>query len=159
MLTKVMKWISIVLLLLAGLRLPTTGNQVMLEIVVCVSGLLAVMQAVRTSHYSWAAGFLAIAVLFNPIVNLGISGKTLLWLDWACLATFLLSLAAWKRRPTASRASIDAGTGGKQVTIKPATFPVPEGYGKCKGITHGRQRQTRRHPDQNPVLFECLGDG
>ena len=114
MLTKVMKWVSIVVLLLAGLRLPTTGNQVMLEIVVCVSGLLAVMQAVRTSHYSWAAGFLAIAVLFNPVVTLGLSGKTLLWVDWACLATFLLSLAAWKRRPTASRASITDRTAGSK---------------------------------------------
>jgi hypothetical protein len=106
MLTRVMKWISIVVLLLAGLRLPTTGNQVLLEIVVCVSGLLAVTQAVRSSQYFWAAVFLAIAIIFNPIVTIGLSGKTLLWLDWASLATFLLSLAAWKRRPTASRVSI-----------------------------------------------------
>jgi hypothetical protein len=51
-------------------------------------------------------------VLFNPIVTLGLSGKTLLWLDWACLATFLLSLAVWKRRPTASRALIKDHTPG-----------------------------------------------
>jgi hypothetical protein len=114
MLTKVMKWVSVVLLLLAGLRLPTTGNQVMLEIVVCVSGILAVTQAVRTCHYSWAAVFLTIAVLFNPVVTLGLSGKPLLWLNWACLATFLLSLAAWNRRPAASRASLANRTPGRE---------------------------------------------
>ena len=112
MLTKVMKWVSIVVLLLAGLRLPTTGNQILLEIVVCVSGLLAVAQAVRGSQYIWAAVFLAIAIIFNPIVTLGLSGKTLFWLEWVCLATFLLSLAAWKRRPVVSRASITDRTAG-----------------------------------------------
>ena len=112
MLTKMMKWVSIIVLLLAGLRLPTSGNQLLLEIVVCGASLLAVMQAVRTSQFFWAAGFSAIAVLFNPIVTLGLSGKTLLWLDWACLATFLLSLAVWKRRPTASRALIKDHTPG-----------------------------------------------
>ena len=114
MLTNMMKWISVAVLLLAGLRLPTTGNQVLLEIVVCVSGLLAAMQAVRVGQYIWAAGFLAIAVLFNPIVTLGLSGKTLLWLDWVCLATFLLSLAAWKSRPTAFRALITDHTPGNK---------------------------------------------
>jgi hypothetical protein len=114
MLTKMMKWVSIIVLLLAGLRLPTAGNQLLLEIVVCGSSLLAIMQAVRASQYFWAAGFSAIAVLFNPIVTLGLSGKTLLWLDWVCLATFLMSLAAWKRRPTASRASITDWTAGSK---------------------------------------------
>jgi hypothetical protein len=99
-----MKWVSVVLLLLAGLRLPTMGNQVLLEIVVCVSALLAFTKAVRASRYFWAAGFSVIAVLFNPIVTLGLSGKTLLWLNWVCLVAFLLSIAAWKRTPTASRA-------------------------------------------------------
>ena len=106
MVTKMMKWISVVVLLLAGLRLPTTGNQVLLEIVVCLSSLLAITQAVSASQYFWAAGFLTIAIIFNPIVTLGLSGKTLLWLNWACLATFLLSLAAWNRRSIPSRAPI-----------------------------------------------------
>jgi len=114
MFTRMMKWVSVVVLLLACLRLPTAGNQVMLEIVVCVSGLLAFTQAVRAAKYIWAAGFIVIAIIFNPIVTLGISGKTLLWLDWVCLATFLWSLAAWKRRPTASRASITDRTAGSQ---------------------------------------------
>jgi hypothetical protein len=112
MLTKMMKWVSVVVLLLAGLRLPTAGNQVLLEVVVCLSGLMAIMQAVRASQYYWAAVFFTIAIIFNPVVTLGLSGKTLLWLDWVCLATFLLSLAAWKRQPTASRAPISVRTPG-----------------------------------------------
>ena len=112
MLTNMMKWVSAVVLLLAGLRLPTAGNQVLLETVVCLSSFLAITQAVRASRYFWAAGFLTIAIIFNPIVTLGLSGKALLWLDWVCLATFLLSLAAWKRRPTACVAPISDSTTG-----------------------------------------------
>ena len=51
MLTNIMKWVSSAVLLLAGLRLATS-YQVLLEIVVCVSGLLVLTQAVRASKYS-----------------------------------------------------------------------------------------------------------
>jgi len=52
MLTKIMKWVSIGLLLLAGLRLASS-YQVLLEFVVCVSALLVVTQAVRAGKYIW----------------------------------------------------------------------------------------------------------
>jgi hypothetical protein len=41
MLTRIMMWVSIAVLLLAALRLPTESYQVMFEVVVCMSGLLA----------------------------------------------------------------------------------------------------------------------
>ncbi len=114
MFTKIMKWVSIAVLLLAVLRLPTASYQVLLEIVVCVSGLLVVTQAVRASKYFWAAGFLAIAVLFNPVVPIALSRKIFLWLDWVCLAAFLFSLAALKRQPTLSIPSITYRTPGSE---------------------------------------------
>jgi len=49
-----------------------------------VSGLLVVTQAIRASKYFWAAGFFAIAVLFNPVVPL-----PLLLLDWVCLSRLI----------------------------------------------------------------------
>jgi hypothetical protein len=113
MLTKIMKWVSIAALFLAGLRL-TVSYQVLLEFVVCVSGILVVTRAVRDSKYLWAAAFFTIAVLFNPVVPVALSRKTFLWLDWVCLMTFLVSLAGLKRHPTLSMASITNRTPGSE---------------------------------------------
>jgi hypothetical protein len=113
MLTKIMKWVSIAILLLAGLRLASS-YQVLLQFVVCVSGLLVFTQAFRAGKYIWAAGFLAIAVLFNPVALIPLSGKVSLWLDWVCLAAFLASLAALKMQPTLSIPSITNRTPGSQ---------------------------------------------
>ena len=112
MLSKVMKWFSIVVLGLAALRLPSANFQVLLEFVVCVTALLAVAQAVGLRKYLWAAGFTVITVLFNPIVVVALSRRTWFWLDWICLMTFLVSLAALKRQPTFSEPSIT--TAGRQ---------------------------------------------
>jgi Family of unknown function (DUF6804) len=73
--TKTMKWVFITMLLLAILQLPVARHQVLLSIVVCTSGLLVVAQAVRAGKYPWAIGFLAIAVLFNPVVSIARSGS------------------------------------------------------------------------------------
>jgi len=102
MVTRIMKWVSIAALLLAVLRLPTASYQILLEVVVCVTALLVVTQAVRTGKYFWAAGFIVIAVLFNPVVPVALSRKTSLWLDLVCLAAFLVSLAALKTKPLLS---------------------------------------------------------
>jgi len=96
-----MKWIAIATLFLAVLGFPIVSHRAVLEIVVCVSGLLVVTQAIRASKYFWAAGFFAIAVLFNPVVPL-----PLLLLDWVCLAAFLVSLAVLRMQPTLSVLSI-----------------------------------------------------
>lgn len=112
--TKSMKGVSIAVLLLAVLRLPSASYQVLLEIFVCVSALLVVTQAVRAGKYFWAAGFVAIAVLFNPVVPVALSRKTFLWLDSVCLMTFLVSLAVLKRQPTLSMPSITNRTPGSE---------------------------------------------
>ena len=68
-----MKWLSITMLLLAVLQLRVASHPVLLAIVVCASGLLVAAQAVRAGKYSWAIGFLAIAVfsiLSYPLVVL-----------------------------------------------------------------------------------------
>lgn len=102
MFTKTMKWISITGLLLALRWPPSTSYQVTLEILICVSALLVVTQAWRAQKYFWAAGFVAIAVLFNPIVPLALARKTFLWLDLVCFAAFLVSLGVLTARPIAT---------------------------------------------------------
>jgi hypothetical protein len=114
MFTKIMKWLSITALLVGLLLRSSTTYQIALEFVVCVSALLVVTQMGRAGKYFWAAGFLAIAVLFNPIAPIALSRKSFLWLDWVCLAAFLLSLAAVKRQATLSIPSITYRTPGSE---------------------------------------------
>jgi hypothetical protein len=114
MLTKIMKWVSVAVLLLTVLRLPSASLQILLEIVVCVSGLLVATQAVRANKYFWAAGFVAITLLFNPIAPIALSRRIFLWLDWVCIAAFLLSLAALKSQPILSMPSITGRTPGSE---------------------------------------------
>ena len=104
--TKLMKWLSVAALLLAGLGLPMGSNRIVLEIIVCVSALLVVTQAIRVGKYFWAAGFSAIAVLFNPIVPIALSGNASLLVDWVCLLAFLVSLFKLRVQPTLSIPSI-----------------------------------------------------
>jgi len=104
--TKFMKWIAIGTLFLAVLGFPIVSQRAVLEIVVCVSALLVVTQAIWASKYFWAAGFLAIAVFFNPLVRVPITGNAFLLLQWVCLAAFLVSLAVLRMQPTLSVLSI-----------------------------------------------------
>ncbi len=112
MFTKIMKWVSIAVLLLAAVWLPSAGSQVLLELVICVSALLVVRQAFRVGKYAWAAGFLTIAALFNPVLPLGLSRGRFLLLDWLCIITFLVSLAVLRRQPVLSIPSITGRTPG-----------------------------------------------
>ena len=74
----------------------TAGGYVELfEIVVCLTAILVVAQAIRAGSYSyfWAAGLAAIAVLFNPFVPVTLARHTFLWVDSICIVMFALSLA------------------------------------------------------------------
>jgi Family of unknown function (DUF6804) len=104
--TKIMKWVSITMLLLAVLRLPVASHPVLLAIVVCATGLLVAAQAVRAGKYSWAVGFLAIAVLFNPVIPIARAGRDILWIDAVGLAAFLTAVVAFKARPALTVLSI-----------------------------------------------------
>jgi len=104
--TKIMKWIAIATLFLAVLGFPIVSHRAVLGIVVCVSCLLVVTQTISAGKYFWAAGFLGIAVLFNPIVPLPLSANVFLLLEWVCLAAFLVSLAVLRMQPTLSVPSI-----------------------------------------------------
>jgi hypothetical protein len=106
MATKFMKWLSIVALLLGLLMRSSASYRIVLELVVCVAALAVVAQAFRTGKYLWGAGFVSIAVLFNPVAPFTLPGSMFLWLDLACVATFALSLAVLKTRPLLSMSGI-----------------------------------------------------
>ena len=108
MMTRIMKCLSIVALLLGFFwSLPVGHRELsasggdslfLFDILVSSTALLVVAEAVRDGKYFWAAGFVAIALLFNPVVPVTLSRKMFLGLDAVCTLTFLASLAYSKTR-------------------------------------------------------------
>ncbi len=114
MFTKIMKLVCVVALLLAALWAASPGIGILVDIVVCVGAVMVSTQAVARRKYLWAAGFAAIAVLFNPVVPVVLSRNVFLALDLACILAFLLSLAAMRRQPMPSIPSIANRTPGSE---------------------------------------------
>ena len=108
MLTIIMKWVSITLLLLAGLWRSSANSELLLEIVVCAGVIPVVLGTIRAGRPRWAVEFVAIALVFNPIGPVRLSHAMPLWLDLTCVAAFLVSLALLKRQPILSTPSITA---------------------------------------------------
>ena len=89
--------------------------QLLLDFMVCMGAIVVVMQAVRAKQYGWAAGFVAIALLFNPVVLvLRLSGELSLLLVLVCIGPFAVSLAALKTQPLLSIPSITGRNPGSQ---------------------------------------------
>jgi len=93
MLTTIMKWVCIAALLLAVIWRSSANYRILLEFMVCAGAVLIVLRACHTGKYPWAAGFIAIAVLFNPVVPIALPRPMLVWVDLVCLVAFVLSLA------------------------------------------------------------------
>lgn len=98
---KTMTWASITALVLAMLFRASPGYQTVMQLVVCAGAILAVFQATRTASYFWAAGFSAIALLYNPIVPIALSHNIFPVL--VSLVMFGLSLAILKTEPPRAR--------------------------------------------------------
>jgi len=112
MLTKIMKWASIAGLFLAVLWRPSENFQLLLEFVVCAGAILVALDAVRAEEYVWATGFVAIALLFNPVAPVVLSRDMFFWLGWASVATFMASLVVLKPKPQLSLESLLARAQG-----------------------------------------------
>jgi len=106
MLTKIMKWVSIAVLLPAVYWQSTAGYQLALQLVVSAGALLVAWQGYRSEKQIWAIGFVAIAVLFNPFQPLTFSREMFLWLNLISIATFLASLIVLKAKPRPAMPSI-----------------------------------------------------
>jgi hypothetical protein len=111
-----MKWVSISALFLAAVFWRFAGNyQLLLDFVVSMGAIVVVMQAVRAGEYGWAAGFVAIAVLFNPAARfLQPPGVLPLLIVMASIAPFAISLVALKTQRLLSVASITDRTPGSE---------------------------------------------
>ena len=101
MLTKIMKWVCIAALLAALIWRSSVNYQILLEFLVCAGAVLLVLRAWRMGKYPWAAGFMAIAVPFNPIAPIVLPHPILVWADLLCLVSFVLSLAVLRTEHSA----------------------------------------------------------
>src|SRR5579864_1059513 len=108
MLGRTLKIISVLTLLIAVfLGRPNSAGLVAFQFLLCGCASLVVFQAVNNSRYIWAALFVLIALLFNPVVPVAFSSRAILAaIDLTALVLFAASLALLKTGPRASVISI-----------------------------------------------------
>jgi hypothetical protein len=114
MLAKIMKLVPIAALVLAAIFWRSAANyQLLLDSVVCIGALIVAQQAVQAKQYLWTAGFIGMALLFNPIVPVfAPSGRLLLFLG--SIAPFAISFFTLKARTLLIVPSITARDPGSQ---------------------------------------------
>jgi hypothetical protein len=105
---RVMKWFTIATLLVTVLFWRFARDfRLELDLVVCVAAGIVMAQAYRAKRYSWVAGFLTIALVFNPIVPLfRPAGDIGLSIVVFAMVPFVMSLVALRARPIMSIPSI-----------------------------------------------------
>jgi hypothetical protein len=113
---QVMKWVSIAALLVAAMFWNSAANyQLELNLVVTIAAAVVLIQAFQAKKYRWAAGFLAIALLFNPAVPIfQLAGGLSLSLVVFAIAPFAISLVALRPHPLLSIPSITDRNPGSQ---------------------------------------------
>ena len=106
MLTKVMKWISVSVLIPAVFWRTSEGYQVALQWIACAGALLVAWEGYRSEKQIWAIGFFAIAVLFNPFQPMTFSREMLICLNLVSIAMFAASLVLLRAKTKLAMPSI-----------------------------------------------------
>lgn len=95
--TKIIKWLSIPVLLIASLFACCAASyEPLVDVAICLGAIIFIQRAIRSQEYFWATGCLAIAVVFTP---LSLMVKIFLLLGFACLVTLANLLAAFRTQP------------------------------------------------------------
>jgi hypothetical protein len=101
MVTTIVKCASIPVLLIASLFACCAASyEPLVDLAVCLCAIVFVQRAIWLREYFWAAGFLAIAVVFTP---LPLVVKALLLIGFAFVATLANLLAAFRTQPAPAR--------------------------------------------------------
>jgi hypothetical protein len=96
-LTNIVKWSSIPVLLIGSLFSRFAASHGLpLDFAICLGAIIVVHRAVWIREYFWAAGFVAIAVVFSPLF---LVAKVFLLLGFTCIAAFATLLTVWKGQP------------------------------------------------------------
>jgi len=112
--TKLMKVVCVAALMLMAFWQASAGAEIVLDILICVGAMTVATQAVARPKYVWTAGFVLIAVLFNPVVPVVFSRNIFFVLDLTCLLAFLISIEALKNQRVLSVPSVTNRTPGSE---------------------------------------------
>ena len=114
MFTMIMKSASVAALLLAVFLSPSASYLIGLQFVVCLAACVAFSQAVQSRKLAWVLSFVAVAILFNPILPVVMPRNYSMVLDFLCLGLFGASLPLLKSPLQLSVASITDRTPGSE---------------------------------------------
>jgi hypothetical protein len=93
----IIKWASIpVLLIAAMLSCFAASYEPLLDSAILAGALFLLLRAVRLQEYFWAAGFVAIVILFCPIF---LAVKIFLLMGFACIGACITLFAAFRAQP------------------------------------------------------------
>jgi hypothetical protein len=94
---KIIKWISLPVLLIGSLFSASAESyEFLVDFVICLGAIIFVQRAASSKEYFWAAGFLAIAAVFSPLL---LVVKIFVLTGLTCVATFATLLAAFRVQP------------------------------------------------------------
>jgi hypothetical protein len=106
MLTTIMKYVAIVTLLATMFWQMAPNLRSYPDFVIATGAVFVLVQAINLRKYWWAAGFVAILFLFNPVRSLGFSFRTMVALQIMTAAVFAVSVQMLKTSPRMTIASI-----------------------------------------------------
>ena len=94
---RIIKWVSIPVLLLAAMfSCLAASYEPLMDFVICLGAILVVHRAVWLREYFWAAGFVAVVVVFSPLF---LAVKIFLLMGFTCIAALITLVAAFRRQP------------------------------------------------------------
>ena len=97
MLPGIIKWVSLPLLLsVSVLTRYAASYELLVDFVICLGAIVYVQREVWLKEYFWAAGFVAVAVVFSPLL---LVVKIFLLIGFICIATLVTLLTAFRRQP------------------------------------------------------------
>jgi len=98
MVTRIIKWVSIPVILIASIFARyAAAYELMVNLAICLGAAVCVQRAVQLKEYFWAGGFVAIAVVFSPLL---LADKIFLLMGLTCSATFVTLFAAFRTHPS-----------------------------------------------------------
>ncbi len=98
--TKVIKWVSIPVLLIASLfACCVPSYEAVVDWVICLGAAVLIQRAIRSQEYFWAGGVVAIAVAFTPF---SLVVKIFLLMGVTCIAVLVKLFASFRPQPASA---------------------------------------------------------
>ena len=94
---KIGKWVLVPAILMASIFSRTAARyELLVDLAICLAAVIFVQRALRVNEYFWAAGCVAIAIVFSPLL---LVVKIFLMLSLTCVAAFVTLLPAFRAQP------------------------------------------------------------